>query len=342
MYKKLLPFLIIICLFTGALIGCTSQPAKTEVSKADTAKSSAPAKEQIVIEIAHTYPTEHTLHQAILLADKTLQEKSGGRIKLKIYANGTYGDQMNSLQAVRMGNLDMFEMGPYADYYKPIAALFGPYLFRDYDHWDKFIKSDYAKELFAKFEQGAGVKVLAPHHAGFRNVVTKSKAAKTPDDFKGLKIRVVNQPPYPEAATVLNATGTPLAISEVYMALKTGVVDATENPLVQIYSTKFYEVTKNLILTQHMITPAIFMVSNKKWSSLSSDDKKIVEDAFNEAGKFNDSEIKKQESDLVKKLQDAGLTVIEPDKKLFMTRTSMVLDKYPDWKEIYQKIQDIK
>jgi tripartite ATP-independent transporter DctP family solute receptor len=330
MFKKLFCLIIVAGLFFSILSGYPSQAKAADSGK------------PVVIEIAHSYPTEHILHQAVLLADKVLQKKSGGRIKLKIYPNGTYGDQMNSLQAVRMGALDMFEMGPYADYYKPIAALFGPYLFRDYNHWDKFVKSKYCKELFAKFEQGAGVKVLAPHHAGFRYVVTRNKPAKTPDDFAGMKLRVVNQPPYPEAATVLNATATPLPITEVYMALKTGVVDATENPLIQIYSTKFYEVTKYLILTQHMITPVTFIMSNQRWNSLSVQDKKIVEEAFNQAARFNDSEIKKQEAGLIKKLQELGLTVIKPNKKLFSARTALVLKKYPEWKEIYQKIEAIK
>jgi tripartite ATP-independent transporter DctP family solute receptor len=311
-----------------------------ESAKVSVAPPAASGKET-VIEVAHMYSTDHPVHLSLAEAEKFLNEKTQGRIKLKIYPNGSYGDQKNAIQAVRLGTLDVFESAPLPEYYAPAGALFGPYLFRDYDHWDKFKKSDVATEILDKTGEGMGVKQLSLHQSGFRQTVMK-KAVKTPNDFKGLKLRVVNLAPYPEVATILNAVGTPLPITDVYMALKTGVVDGTENPLAQIYSTKFYEVAKYLILTNHMITPSNFIMSKKKWDSFSVEDQKIVKQAFETASNFIDEQIKKQEQDYITKLEKEGMTVVKPDQDLFMKRTNLVLDKYPDWKPIYEKVQAIK
>lgn len=298
-------------------------------------------EEQVTIEFAHMLPTEHVFHQTLQMVNDKLQESSDGRIRLQVYPNGTYGSQMSSVEAVRMGSLDMTEFSVFADYYKPSTVLFGPYLFRDYDHWAKFLESDIGIEIRDSQAEAAGVVSIALYTSGFRNVVS-TRAARNPDEFSGMKMRVVDQFPYQEVATVLNTVGTPMSISDVYMALRTNVVEATENPLVQIYSTKFHEVTDYLILTEHMIAPSQVIMSRKRWNSLSGDDQQLIVNAFNEALEWNLSQVKSQNDELVQKMRDEGLEVITPDRAAFQERTALLLEKYPDWVRYYEEIQAIE
>ena len=129
-----------------------------------------------------------------------------------------------------MNELDVFHTSYNADYVKEASALQGPYLFRDYDHWHLFTESAIKDEINAKIEEAMGCHIVETNHFGFREVVSTVKAT-TPEEFASVKMRVVNVSPYPEAAVILGATGTPLGIGDVYMSLQTSVVQATENPL---------------------------------------------------------------------------------------------------------------
>ena len=292
------------------------------------------------IEIAHMFALDDPHHVAMLSADKFLREKTNGRLGFKIYPNGTYGNQSNSIQAVRMGTLDAFNQGVQPEFYKPIGALQGPYLFTSYDHFQKVKKSDYFKKLIGTYEAGMGVKIVGVAHFGFRHAALR-KEAKNAADFKGVKIRVSNFAPYPEAAVILGAIGTPLPIGDVYMAIKTGVVDGTENPLPQIYTMKFHEVTSNIILTGHMLALNTYFVSTKLWNSLSREDQDLVVEAHNLITRTVEQANERQEQEYLSKFKEAGLKVITPDTKSFVDRLPLVLQKYPEWDDIYKNIRAV-
>lgn len=341
MIKKMTSLLISMMLAATAA-GC----AATNTNQSGQSGASQPAagagKGKIEIQVAHMFAEAHPIHQGLAEGDKWLQEKTGGRIKIRFYMNGTYGEQQNSIQAVRMGQLDVFENGPLPELYKPAGALFAPYAFRSYEHWETFKQSDVAAKLLKEAGSAMGVKILGFHQFGFRNAVTTNVSAKNPKELEGLKMRMVNVVPYSEVATVLNTVGTPIPITDVYMSLKTGVVEGTENPLAQIYTEKFHEVTKYLILTNHMLATSAYLMSEKFWNRLSPEDQQIVAEAFEYAGDRTDEIVKKSESDYLQKLKDGGMTVIEPEREKFQARAPLVIEKYPEWKEVFDAIQAIK
>ena len=292
--------------------------------------------------VSHVFATDHPVHLGLLEANKLLKEQSGGKYELEIHPAGTYANYKDAIRAVRMGVLDLCPLDTAIDYYPESGVLLSPYTFRDYDHWEKFKKSDVYKNLKVTIGEKVGVKQLDMYTFGFRHATTKNIEAKSPEDFKGLKLRVVNFPPYPEAATVLNANGTPLPIGDVYMALSTGVADGQENPFTQILTMKFYEVQKNLILTGHMLATSGTIMSNKAWSSLNDDEKKMFEEVFAAEAEFIDQMVISKEDELLSMLKDKGMKVIEVDRQPFMDRVPLVLKKYPDFKDLYDKIQAIK
>jgi TRAP-type transport system periplasmic protein len=295
-----------------------------------------------IIVVAHVFATDHPVHQSLLMADKWLREQSNGQFEFKIYPATTYATQADSYKAVMLGTLDVFNLTNSFNLYKPSGVLLAPYAFRDYSHWNKFKNSKTCEDLFNKAGEIMNVKHLSYFNFGFRHATTKNTIAKTPEDFKNLKIRVVNIPPYQEASAVLGATGAPIPLAELYMALATGVVDGQENPFSQTYYLKFYEQQKYLILTGHMLAADGWMMSKKCWNSLSEKEKEVVLTAFKKSADYIDEETIRQETDLLAKLKGYGMISVEVDKAPFMERAKGVLTKYPEWLEPYEAIQAIK
>lgn len=295
-----------------------------------------------VFKVAHVFNTDHPVHQGLLKANEMLKEKSGGRFELQIYPSGTYANYKDAIQAVKMGVLDLCPLDTAIDYYKPSGVLLSAYTFRDYDHWKKFKESQVYDDLLATIGDKVGVKQFALYTFGFRHATTKAVRATTPEDFKNLKIRVVSFPPYPEAATVLNAHGAPLPIGDVYMALASGVADGEENPFTQILTMKFYEVQKYLILTGHMLASSGTIMSKKSWESLKPADQKIFDEVFKFEAKSIDDEVIAGDARLLDELKAKGMEVVEVDKTPFMKRVPLVLQKYPEFEDLYAKIQAIK
>ncbi len=293
--------------------------------------------------VSHVFNTDHPVHTGLLKAKELLQQKSGGKFDLQIYPAGTFANYKDAIKAVKMGVLDFCPLDTAIDYYPESGVMLSPYTFRDYDHWRAFKKSDVYGDLLDNIGEKVGVKQLALYTFGFRHATTKSVKATTPEAFKDLKLRVVNFPPYPEAATVLNAHGTPLPIGDVYMALSSGVADGQENPFTQILTMKFYEVQKYLILTGHMLATSGTIMSKKAWNSLSADEQKVIEEVFQAEADTIDEEVISGEAKLRKILvEEKGMEAIEVDRKPFMARVSLVMDKYPQFKDLYEKIQAIK
>ena len=148
-----------------------------------------------------------------------------------------------------------------------------------------------------------GCHIVETNHFGFREVVSTVKAT-TPEEFAKVKMRVVNVSPYPEAAVVLGATGTPIGIADVYMSLQTSVVQATENPLSQIDSMKFAEVTDYLIKTDHMLATEYWIMSNDCYDRLSDEDRAVVMEAFDIMGNYIEEANETAEEDYLAKFQN--------------------------------------
>ena len=292
--------------------------------------------------ISHVFATDHPVHKGLLKANELLKQRSNGKYELQIYPAGTYANYKDAIRAVKMGVLDLCPLDTAIDYYPESGVLLSPYTFRNYDHWKKFKKSDVYRDLKNNIGKKVGVEQLDMYTFGFRHATTKNVPAKSPEDFKDLKLRVVNFPPYPEAATVLNANPILLPIGEVYMALATGVADGQENPFTQILTMKFYEVQKYLILTGHMLATSGTIMSKKAWNSLTNDEKKMFEEIFAAEATYIDKEVITKESELLEILKKKGMQVIKVDRQPFMARVPLVLEKYPAFKGLYNKIQAIK
>lgn len=293
------------------------------------------------LSLAHVFATDHPVHLGSLRAKEALEEKTGGALSLQIYPNATYAGYDDAVRAVQAGTLDLAPVDTAVNFYPPSGVLLGPYTFRDYDHWIAFKESEVAAELKETISEKMGLQYLEFYQFGFRHA-TANRPATTPEEFEGLRLRVVDFAPYPEIATVLNARPTAMPIQDVYMALSTGVADGQENPFTQILTMKFYEVQEYLILTGHMMATTGIAMSEKAWNDLTPDQQEIAREVFTDMADYIDQIVIDNAQEMLDELEELGMTIVEVDIRPFQARVPLVLEKYPEWAELHAAIQAIE
>jgi TRAP-type transport system periplasmic protein len=230
--------------------------------------------------------------------------------------------QGTELVALERGNLEMCNLAP-ADISKQIPAwslLTSAYLFRNYAHLKKTFQSDVGKEFIGMARDKLGVEVIQPVYFGARQVNLKpDKQIKTPADMAGLKMRMPPGEYWQFLGESIGANPTPVAFSELYTALQTGVVDGQDNPLVTDRTMKFDEVTTQFVLTSHVLGFDVLTVAKKTWDSL----KPAVQTKFRaEANKIfdaNAAEYDAKEQETIDYFKKEGKKVYAPDQDAFRT-----------------------
>ncbi|MGR5294274.1 sialic acid TRAP transporter substrate-binding protein SiaP [Vibrio mediterranei] len=250
---------------------------------------------------------------AKLLAD-TVEKMSNGDIKIALYPSAQLGDDRAMLQQLTLGDLDITyaEFGRMGLWIPRAEAVTLPYVAKDYEHLRRMFDSDFGQgvreEMLTKFNWRA----LDTWYNGTRET-TSNRPLNTIEDFKGLKLRVPNAKPNLNYAKLSGASPTPMAFSEVYLALQTNAVDGQENPLPTIKTMKFYEVQDNLAITNHIVNDQMVIISESTWQKLSDADKKIVSEAVAKAGAAHTASVKKQEAELISFFESEGVKVTYPD-----------------------------
>ncbi|MCZ4293501.1 sialic acid TRAP transporter substrate-binding protein SiaP [Vibrio sinaloensis] len=267
---------------------------------------------------------------AKLLAD-TMEEMSKGELKLALYPSAQLGDDRAMLQQLSMGDLDITyaEFGRMGLWIPRAEAVTLPYVARDFEHLRRMFDSDFGigirEEMLSKFNWRA----LDTWYNGTRET-TSNRPLNSIEDFKGLKLRVPNAKPNLNYAKLSGASPTPMAFSEVYLALQTNAVDGQENPLPTIKTMKFYEVQGNLAMTNHIVNDQMVIISESTWQKLSDKEKKIVEDAVMKAGEAHTASVKKQEEELVSFFEEQGVNVTYPDLAPFREAMQPLYAEFED------------
>ncbi|MFA0240886.1 MULTISPECIES: sialic acid TRAP transporter substrate-binding protein SiaP [Vibrio] len=267
---------------------------------------------------------------AKLLAD-TIDEMSNGDIKLSLFPSAQLGDDRAMLQQLSLGDLDITyaEFGRMGLWIPRAEAVTLPYVAKDYEHLRRMFESDFGQgireEMLTKFNWRA----LDTWYNGTRET-TSNRPLESISDFKGLKLRVPNAKPNLNYAKLSGASPTPMAFSEVYLALQTNAVDGQENPLPTIKTMKFYEVQKNLAITNHIVNDQMVIISETTWQKLSEADRKIVTAAVAKAGAVHTASVKKQEAELVAFFESQGVNVTYPDLAPFRQAMEPLYTKFED------------
>ncbi|HYG90969.1 MAG TPA: sialic acid TRAP transporter substrate-binding protein SiaP [Azospirillum sp.] len=304
----------------------------------------APAAAQQQLKFAHVYETSEAYHKWALWAADEIKKRTNGRYSMEVFPASSLGKETDINQGLTLGTVDIIYTGTNfaGRSYGPIAIAAAPYMFRDFDHWRAYTKSDLFKELAGGYEKATGNKVLAMLYYGERHVTSKAPINK-PEDMKGMKIRVPDAPMYVMFPKAVGANPTPIAFAEVYLALAQGTVDAQENPLPTILAKKFYEPTPVINLTGHVTESLLTIVGAPLWKKLSDEDKKIFSAVFAEAAAGSDQDIINQEKELVDGFTKLGAKVNKVDRAPFRTMvTKAHLEGVPWSKDQYERLQQIK
>jgi len=269
-----------------------------------------------------------------------IKEKTNGRISVKMYPGASLvgGDQTKEFTAIRQGAIDM-SVGSTINWSPQMVQLniFSmPFLMPDYKAMDALTGGEVGKDLF-KILESKDVIPLAWGENGFRELSNSKKPIRTPDDLKGLKIRVVGSPLYLETFTALGANPTQMSWADAVPALSSGAVDGQENPLNVFTSAKLPSAAnqKNLTIWGYVADPLIFVVSKSVWESWTPEDRKAVAEAATQAAKENIIESRKglvaPDDTMIKEIEAQGVKVVtltDQEKAEFRKATKPVYDKW--------------
>jgi len=256
-------------------------------------------------------------------------ERSGENIQIQTFPSEQAGNERQMLDAVVLGNLDICKTS--TGVISAMVPEFGvfdlPYVFRDLNHMMATVKSKVGQDLAAKLE-ARNVKILFWMEQGTRSFYTTSKQVRTPNDLKGMKIRTIASPVMVDTINALGATATPMGFGDLYLGLKTGVVDGAENAPDAIWYAKHFEVAKYFSVTNHFRVPVVVVMNKAKFDALSPEYREIVMTTARETQEWSGSLYSQVSAALMASLKKAGMTIVDADEQAFRKAVEPVYAKH--------------
>lgn len=259
---------------------------------------------------------------------KRANAKLGNKAKVVVYGSSQLGGDKQLLQKLKLGTVDFALPSTVMSSENDLFGLFElPYLVKDRAHMGRIEKEIFWPKMAPGVET-KGLKILAVWENGYRHITNNKRPINVPGDLKGLKLRTPKGEWRVKMFQAYGANPSPMSLSEVFVALQTGVMDGQENPLIQIYSQKFQEVQKYLSLTGHVYTPAYITTGKKRWESLPADVRKILEDTAHDVQGFVYQAAARFDNELLEKMKPSGIKVNEVDKGAFVKASKAVYDDF--------------
>ncbi len=251
---------------------------------------------------------------------ESLDKSAPGEFDVQINLNAALFKQGTEPAAMARGNLEMASISAFdiAKLVPEMSIFTAGYIVRDPDHQQKVFNGTIGDEMFKLVSEKMDITVLSTIYLGTRQVnLREARAVKTPADLKGVKLRMPGSKEWLFLGEALGATATPLAFGEVYLGLKTGTIDGQDNPLPTVRAAKFHEVTKQLVMTSHLVDGIFISIASKAWNALTPAQKQKLKAAALEATQFNNQNRIKEEAEIVDFFKAQGLQVSTPDVDAF-------------------------
>jgi tripartite ATP-independent transporter DctP family solute receptor len=286
------------------------------------------AAAKLKINIGSTYGPDAPVHFGLVKFKELAEQRSKGDMEVLIHVGGAMGGERDVFEAMSSGGLEMGAMGSgdTSIFFPKYQVFEVPYVMRDADHFWKFWNGPVGKEINDLSLKERGVMTTGIVWRGAR-YLTANKPIKTPADVKGLKIRLPENKVWIKIWETLGALPVVVAFPEVYMALKTGVAEAQENPLESIWAYKFYEAQKYLIATDHVFSACKYQVSKKWFDTLKPDQQQLILQAWKEATDYANSLAVAADKKFLTDIQAKGMTLIQPDVAAFQKAVQPALQE---------------
>jgi len=293
--------------------------------------SAISAEKPFVIKLAHVHVPEHPTAIGCLQFKKLIEERSKGRVKIEVYPGSQLGSERELFEAAMMGTVEMgaISSSVIASFTRESGIWDLPFMFRDSGHAYRVMDGPIGEKVNEIALKKTGVRFIGYFENGWRHMTNKVRPINKPEDLNGLKIRSMTAPVIMEAIRSLGANPVPIAWGEVYLALQQGVADGQENPHVNTYGAKLYEVQKYVSLTGHVYTAHVLCINDKFYQSLPDDIQKLIATTGKEVIDQARKESQALNSDFLKKLVEKGMIVnTPPDLAPFRAKGKVVYEKF--------------
>ena len=342
MKKKLISTLLtVVTVVSMTACGVSAPEAPTAQTPADAQtpdaapaenKGTEAAADAITLVMAEVNPLDSIVGMTDQKFKEEVEARSNGSIIIDLQASGVLGSENDVLDTM-LGNggtidisrISAFSLTSYGGESSKLLSL--PYTFVSRDHFWNFATSDLAQEfLLEPSEKGSGIRGLFYGEEGFRHFFTKEPVTGI-DSFKGMKLRVSNDPIMNGLAEGLGASPTVVAFGELYSALQQGTVDGAEQPIANYKANAFPEVAPNMILDGHTLGAIQVVITDEAWNKLSADQQQILMDAGKAASEYNRSISEQKEKEVLDELKNEGVNIVE-------------VDDVTPWQEAVKKVID--
>ncbi|WP_235599993.1 TRAP transporter substrate-binding protein [Alkalihalobacillus trypoxylicola] len=326
--KAWLTFIMFISVFS--LIACNSE-------------NGASTDEVKTLRLGHIQNEADAWHKGSLKFSELVHEKTNGSVKVEVYPSSTLGADRDLIEGMQIGSVDFaLVAGVMSNFHQPYSILELPYLFEDLEHLEKFVYGSEGESLQEEMLEETGVRGLEFWLRGPRQLTT-NRPVESPEDLRGIKIRVPDIEASVEGWKALGANPTPMNFGEVYSSLQTGVIDAQENPIAFTASARIQEVQKYLVMTDHVFGYVQLLMSDKTFEGLTEAEQEAVLEAAEEARIFQNEIVFDEEERALQMMLDSGIETIEVELEPFREAVQSVhrelADKYGQ--ELYDAITNL-
>jgi len=286
------------------------------------------ADKPIVIRLGHVGFTGSLFEKTSLYFEKIVEERTNGKVDVRVYGASQLGKDKEMMQSVRLGNLEMSLPSTILPASFPIFSFQElPFLFKDRDHVERVFRGPVGYKLNEIMGE-KGLMTLGYWENGFRKITNNVRPINTPEDLKGIKLRVPKSPARVKLFKTLGANPTSMSFKEVFSALQQGVIDGQENPLAQIASGKFQEVQKYMSISNHVYTPGYPIMNVKFFEKLPKDIQYVLRVAGHDTGRYARATGETMDKELMDMLSKK-MQINEVNFDAFVTASKPLYDDYP-------------
>jgi tripartite ATP-independent transporter DctP family solute receptor len=295
------------------------------------------------LKLAHGLDPSHPVSKAMVYMAEECEKLSEGQLKIEIYPSGQLGSEQQCVELVQIGSLAITKVSSavlesFTEEYKILGI---PYIFKSREHAFRVLDGEIGEEILRSTEP-FWIRGLCFYDAGARSFYTIDKPIYTPDDLKGLKIRVMKSITAMENVKAQGGSPTPISWGELYTALQSGVVDGAENNPPSFYTSHHYEVCKYYSLNEHTMVPDVLIMNLKIWQELTDQEKEWFQEAVDRSVEVQRELWAASEKESLEAVEAAGVTIIRPDKAPFAERAKYIPEEYRDNQKLYSLIKRIQ
>lgn len=303
------------------------------------------AQAEITLRFASLYPPSHAASRTADKLAELVSAKTGGKVTMDVFHNSALGSEREAAEGVKSGSIDLAYSGlpGFGSYVPEFGVLELPF---NYDSLDdvKNVVDKISQSLETRMAS-QGLILLGYLYDGPR-VTISTKPLNSLADFSGLKLRVPQAPLYVQMAEAFGASPTPVALTEVYTALQSKIVEALEGTPTSLYANKYYEVAKNIARTDHIFFVAYIAMNKALFDSLPAEQQDALRESGREASAFNLEIAKAAVNEDFARLKEAGVTFTEPDKEEFRAAVAPMKEAFAQGLgdagvAIYEQIQEV-